>query len=177
MNSLYYTGVGSRRVPEDIATLMSQIGASLMAEGFILRSGGAEGSDKAFEAGVPFGIYKDIFTPRSHPDALWEQADGFLERFHPNPRAIVSEYVRLLMARNAFQILGPELNHPSEFMVCWTPDGAETARQTTIKTGGTGQAIRIADHYGVQIFNLFHHERIHDLVKFVNTNYGSINNG
>jgi hypothetical protein len=57
-----------------------------------------------------------------------------------------------LHSRNVHQILGQNLDSPTKFVVGWTPDGATTV--TTNKTGGTGQAIRIAVGYGVEVFNL-----------------------
>jgi hypothetical protein len=53
-----------------------------------------------------------------------------------------------LMARNAYQVLGYTLDVPADFIVCWTVKG--------LKTGGTGQALRMADDYGIPVFNLFH---------------------
>lgn len=44
-------------------------------------------------------------------------------------------------------MLGADLHSPSKFIVCWTRDGGAT--------GGTGQALRIADHYEIPVFNLF----------------------
>lgn len=49
------------------------------------------------------------------------------------------------MARNSYQILGPDLRTPADFVVCWTPDGSETEDQRTPLTGRTGQAIALAD--------------------------------
>ena len=48
----YYAGIGPRRVPKAIAEVMFHLAMKLGSEGLILRSGGAEGSDRAFEAGA-----------------------------------------------------------------------------------------------------------------------------
>ena len=45
-----------------------------------------------------------------------------------------------------------DLNTPSEFVICWTPDGSEGT--TTRETGGTGQAIRMAKKRGIKVMNL-----------------------
>lgn len=61
------------------------------------------------------------------------------------------------MARNVHQVLGPKpKDAPSlvEFVVCWTRDGAERGLDTSIVTGGTGMAIRLADSRRVPIYNL-----------------------
>lgn len=45
----YYTGVGSRETPEEILKVMEDLAFNLRETGWILRSGGAEGADTAFE--------------------------------------------------------------------------------------------------------------------------------
>lgn len=51
-------------------------------------------------------------------------------------------------------MLGISLQKPADFVICWTPDGARTAAETSQETGGTGQAIRVASAYGVKVYNL-----------------------
>lgn len=57
-----------------------------------------------------------------------------------------SPIARRLLGRNPFQVLGRDLKSPSLFVVCWTADGKDS--------GGTGTAIRIAETYGVPVFNM-----------------------
>ena len=64
-----YAGIGSRKVPDDIGGLMTSISEKLCQKGYLLRSGGAEGSDKKFEKGVKLSVIsgtpiynKEIFT-------------------------------------------------------------------------------------------------------------------
>ncbi len=69
------------------------------------------------------------------------------------------------MARNCYQVLGEDLSTPVDFVVCWTPDGAES--ETSRKTGGTGQAIRIAADLGIRVYNLKNRksrEEIYELI-------------
>lgn len=58
------------------------------------------------------------------------------------------------MARNGHQVLGATLDQPVSFVLCWTPDGAESEAQRTRDTGGTGQAIALASRHGIPVFNL-----------------------
>jgi predicted Rossmann fold nucleotide-binding protein DprA/Smf involved in DNA uptake len=44
----YYTGVGSRKTPPDVLSLMTRIATHLDSLGKILRSGGAKGADDLF---------------------------------------------------------------------------------------------------------------------------------
>jgi hypothetical protein len=53
---------------------------------------------------------------------------------------------RTYNARNVMVLLGPQLETPRERLVVWTPGGMEV--------GGTGHAIRVANHYGIPVRNL-----------------------
>lgn len=55
---VYYTGVGSRKTPQSILILMNKIAQHFSSYGWILRSGGAQGADTAFESGAS---EKEIF--------------------------------------------------------------------------------------------------------------------
>jgi len=146
---MYYAGIGSRRTPGDILSLMESIAKWLSERDYILRSGAAQGADTAFENGA--GNKKEIFTADSviHPLAF-----ETVDKYHPMPSAL-SDYVRKLMARNAMQIHGASMDIPVGFVICWTPDGANgTTVPTTRQSGGTGQTIRIAAAAGIEVFNL-----------------------
>ena len=146
----YYAGVGARKTPKNILALMTTFAKKAEEKGAVLRSGGAKGADSAFEAGVVDVANKQIFTPSSM-NVDWERASHLVDTHHPNSGAL-SSYVRLLMARNAFQVLGPYLDEPSESVICWTADGLST--YTTRATGGTGHAIRIAIANSIPVINL-----------------------
>ena len=152
---MYYTGVGSRKTPAHILALMRNIAIKLASINHTLRSGGADGADKAFEAGA--GTQKQIFFASTcTPEAM-----DIAKRFHPAWDRC-SAFARKLHGRNAFQVLGPNLNDPSTGLICWTPDGCVSHRTRSINTGGTGTAISIAEAYGVPISNLAipeHYER------------------
>lgn len=62
-----------------------------------------------------------------------------------------------LQARNSYQILGLDLNTPSNFVICWTKNGKGS--------GGTGQAIRIARAYNIPIFDAGYWNDIEDVRK------------
>ena len=68
----------------------------------------------------------------------------------------ISDAVKKLMTRNTAQVMGlDDLDvEYSEFVVCWTPDGCGTAKTRNRNTGGTGQAIALADELGIPVFNM-----------------------
>jgi hypothetical protein len=155
--SMAYAGIGSRNAPADQLQRMTRAAQRLAAMGYTLRSGGANGADKAFEAGA--GERKEIYLP-------WAGFNGSTSSFvSPSRDAMdvaaavhpawsrLSSAAQKLQARNSHQILGDDLRTPCDFVVCWTPDGAETERERTVATGGTGQAIALASRWGVPVFN------------------------
>ena len=142
-----YTGVGSRKTPKDILVIMRQIAIKMRKQGYKLRSGGADGADYAFELGSMDN--KSIYLAKH----ATREAKAISRKYHPAWERC-SQYARNLHGRNAFQVLGRDLNAPSRVLYCWTPDGCYKHRGRTIETGGTGTAISIADHYGVKVINL-----------------------
>lgn len=166
----YYAGIGSRKTPEDILSLMRKISCKLEKNEYILRSGGALGADLAFEQGTS---HADIYVPyfsfnEKHRkvcenvvykviNSADEEAFKSVKKFHPSPDSL-KDVGKLMMARNYRQIVG--LNEPnSQFVICWTEGGEER--------GGTGQAIRIANHFNIPVYNLGKEEIRERLEKFV----------
>lgn len=159
-----YAGIGSRETPEDICLLMTNIAKRLEQTGLILRSGGADGADKAFAEGVTEHANKQIFLPwvgfnnalGTYLGSSMEEAEKIAKKFHPRWHKC-SQGAKKLLTRNTFQILGADLKSPSDLVICWTKDGKNS--------GGTGQALRIADHYKIPVFNLHNPDNIKKIAK------------
>lgn len=149
----YYTGVGSRKTPSRILQLMTAIAQKMARYNYILRSGGAIGADSAFEAGA--GIRKAIFYAQDST----HEAEVLASQFHPAWNKC-SDFAKRLHGRNSFQVLGADLSTPSQYCICWTPDGCETHATREYVTGGTGTAISIADAYNVPVVNLANQYRL-----------------
>ena len=138
----YYAGIGSRKTPYHVLEMMKRVAIYLEDVGYILRSGGAEGADSAFESGVVRGN-KEIFYANDVPDD--SPALELASRIHPAWERC-KPYVRKLMARNCWQILGKDLKTPVHGIICWTEGGR--------MIGGTSQALRLAQMHDISIFNL-----------------------
>jgi hypothetical protein len=157
-----YAGVGSRSAPDHVLKLMERIGFRLAELGWILRTGGAEGADQAFERGAQAGKGAvGVFLPwpgyNGYDEAVLtaptQEALELAASLHPAWGGL-SQGVRKLMARNSHQVLGTHLDSPVAFVICWTPDGAEHERECGPTTGGTGQAVRLASRRGIPVVNL-----------------------
>jgi hypothetical protein len=152
-----YAGIGSRQTPKHILNIMTSIASKLEANGFMLRSGGAIGADTAFENGIQFNSNKEIFLA----DDATTDALQLAEMYHPNWDAC-SAYARKLHARNGMILLGANLNDPVNFVICYTADGKAT--------GGTGQALRLADDKNIPILNLYFDDVYQRAINFLGIN-------
>lgn len=159
----YYAGIGSRKAPENILRLMQKTAAWLEKRDYVLRSGGAQGSDQAFERGVE--AKKEIFYAKDATSAAMDVA----KNYHPAWNRMGS-YAQKLHARNAFQVLGnPLYLKPVDFVICWTPDGCESHASRSIASGGTGTAISIANANDIPVYNLFNDSSVLKLREFFRT--------
>ena len=173
----YYTGIGSRDLPEEAYSTLRQIGYKLKSLGYALRSGAAAGADDAFWLGAcqyydekgagreprPEGIYLpwDGFngystdhhwgcfrTPFCRDKAIGFEARKIAEQVHPAWERC-GKGAKAMHARNVLQLLGDDLTTPSKFLVCWAPMTGED----TI-SGGTSTAWEIAKLHNVPRFNI-----------------------
>lgn len=148
-----YAGIGARKTPLAVLIDIQNLARNIATSGTILRSGAAGGADTAFENGCDdVNGPKQIFLPwkgfNNHPSNYYNctmEAMQLASRYHP-AWGRLSQGARKLMARNAYQMLGPNLNSPALFVVCWTPQGSTV--------GGTGQSIRMAEDLNIPVFNL-----------------------
>lgn len=173
-----YTGVGSREMLKERSYPARDVARTLSDIGYTLITGdAAEGGDAIFwEYGDgskrcrfgPVGrfSYQDDVRVIEKEDPAYMLAYRIAEYTHPAWRWL-PDWMKELHTRNVFQVLGSRTADPTEFMVCWTPDGAERGSETSKKTGGTGTAIRIADAFGVPVFNLQREDAIPRLEEFL----------
>ncbi len=165
------TGIGSRETPEAICQYMSWCGYQIADKGWVLRSGGADGADKAFEHGVvtwdvenngkkklrelmeiflPWKGFnkapKDVEHICEYKKELDEKAEGIAKRIHPAWHAC-SPGAKKMHTRNIYQLLGYSLESKSDYVMCWTPKGEDV--------GGTRTVIVLAKELGIPVLNFF----------------------
>lgn len=170
---IYYAGIGSRETPEAILRTFTELGRKLVAYSCVLRSGRAGGADSAFERGcIMANGQAEIFIPwagfpkggnlADRPAILFDHIEpaqkqkalASIEQYHPAPDKL-SYGARKLMARNYCQMFGKSVSSPvSSFVLCYTKDGRAS--------GGTGQAIRMAEDAGIRVFNAHGYENCPD---------------
>lgn len=171
-----YAGIGARDTPPEVLRLMTQLAGRMEGEGWRLRSGGARGADAAFEAGVQDPSKRAIYLPGAsfnqrsagtggYVDSTrlpgWEQALETVAQYHPAPERL-SPFARNLMARNAMQVMGPNMDRPADLVVAYTPGGEVV--------GGTGQALRMAGDIGIPVRNLGNPETMASVRRYLGLN-------
>lgn len=157
------TGIGSRRAPETILTHMKTIGIWCLNNDIELRSGHCKGPDWFFEQGaqeyctayLPWVGYNSYLKSRATLKCINYFAHLQLMRRklifdnHANPYAL-NDVSYTFMSRNCHQVLGDNLDHPSNALVCYTPDGKHS--------GGTGFAMNLAYAFGIPIINMYKYD-------------------
>lgn len=176
MQPLIYAGIGSRKTPPSILAYMIQFARHLrMFHHAHVYSGCAPGADSAFELGAKadgtyFLPYQGAFQRKNlayFPQRKDIPSHSYVVRGqHPQARSIAERHyngppfftlkpsAQALHTRNVCQILGPECQTPVHFVVCYTPDGATQLSEFTPLSGGTRTAIRLAEIYGIPVWNL-----------------------
>lgn len=168
MTERFYTGIGSREAPLPILKRAQALGKELALKGFIGRSGKAEGMDEAFmkgfgEAGVgsfinylPYPSFRDsLALPTGcrdiscYPDDVWKEAVMIARDVYGKGWFEITPGSRDLHTRNVFQVLGDDLQTPSEFVLYW----AEPKGRNAVK-GGTNTAFQIANVFNVKTLKI-----------------------
>lgn len=162
----YFTLVGSRDTPRESYEILEDMARYLaIFKGWTGRSGGADGADSALETAllkVPDKM--EVYLPwtnfngrvansRLHlidtPTFVnYREAMLIAEETHPAWDRC-SRGAKALHTRNVYQVLGRDLNTPSNLLICWaipTKDGVK---------GGTNTAVQLAKKHGCQIINIY----------------------
>ncbi|ENH7112192.1 hypothetical protein ACXHQ0_19055 [Vibrio antiquarius] len=174
-----FAGIGSRRVSHITSLKHAQFAFCMALFGYTNNTGGADGIDTSTEFGsklaydwlsdnfgLPKGEYQRVlncflpwagFNGRGNGNEYivppkTNQIISIAQSHHPDWQYL-GDGAKNMMCRNTCQVLGETLQKPVNFVMCHTPDGALDESQTSSKTGGTGQAIRIASRRNIKVFN------------------------
>lgn len=173
---IYYTGIGSRETPKAILDIMEDLANWCSEKGCILRSGGADGADTAFETGCNnWGGDKEIYIPWGNFNDRSVSEEGIFVRGNDvNSREIASTIhpvfyslgrgAQALHARNVNQVLGRDSSNPdpSSFLIYFAP----RTKNGNIK-GGTATAVKLAERFGVDCWNMFDNHKIEDIKSWI----------
>ena len=171
-----YAGVGARSTPREVLAGMSDVAQVLGDAGFALSTGGADGADRAFEAGAlrtdapvtvhtpwpGYNGYRPGRDPESDIDVVHPKAGDavrglsflHLARRHHPAWDRCRRGARALFLRNV-SILAGALDDdgavlPVRAVIAWNPNGSAHGREA----GGTGHTLRVAAELGIPVVNL-----------------------
>lgn len=162
----FYAGIGSRKMTnQHMYSLIPNVSYYLEDCGYILRSGGAEGSDSLFYDGLKDKTNSEIYLPwKNYNKSVVNPLFKFSNEIEEKSELIAGNHhpawsscngsVRKLHSRNALIILGKDINIPCKFVVCYTENE---------EYGGTSLGLRIAKTYNIPVFNL---AKIQTLIRF-----------
>jgi hypothetical protein len=128
------TCVGSRKAPECFLRIFEEFGNYIRHKEYWARSGHADGIDYAIEKGARNRCITYLPWP------------GLVVLSHEPYVVKLSDAIKKIKCRNVYQLVGENLDKPSDLVVCWTLRGEPV--------GGTGLVIKMARHAEIPIINL-----------------------
>jgi hypothetical protein len=150
------TCVGSRKAPECFLRIFEEFGNYIRHKEYWARSGHADGIDYAIEKGARNRCI--TYLPWPGFNSKCPELGAIRCKKDINPRALevvlshepyvvkLSDAIKKIKCRNVYQLVGENLDKPSDLVVCWTLRGEPV--------GGTGLVIKMARHAEIPIINL-----------------------
>lgn len=168
---LRYAGIGPRNTPLDVCEQLVHVARQMDQQGWIVRSGHAQGADQAWACGHG-PANREIYLPWHSFNHEGELPEGFqVSPVTPQLEAVarvahpgwsnLRQGGQKLMMRNVSIILGHELDDPVKFVAYWAP-------QRKVQ-GGTGNAVRLASLYGIPGFNIAYEDDQQAMSEFVDS--------
>lgn len=164
----HYAGVGQRNITLQVAETMKQCASKLEAMGYILRSGGARGSDSAFESGVSNPSAKLIYRPWNDGKGIPLSKEDFIYSYNLLKELNIIPWIDnidqvalKLHCRNVFQITNQQ-KHNVNFVLYYCDRGSGLDTQ-----GGTRTAIVLAYKLGIKTYNLYEPKVLQKVENFI----------
>lgn len=152
----YYTGTGIVQVSKSMKETILAIAKYLSDQGYTLRTGLSKGMDAAFIEGsdsVSLFTYEGENT--NGADAFICEETDFIKRdLKENYLTLgaLTKVARQRVVRSYYELLGEDLNTPSEFLVCYDPC-----------EGVVNYTHRLANRLGIKVYNLYDKEELKKL--------------
>jgi hypothetical protein len=160
------TIIGSRQTPSDVLELMEHIATWCTRKGIVVRSGKAGGADaaaiygcmKAYEQSDIVAV-PEMYIPwagfgETGMSTAWDSVQGsnvhaesIASSIHPAWYKC-SQGAKKLHTRNVCQILGVNLDKPSDVVLYWCKEVGGKP------TGGTATAVNLGTRYGCKCINM-----------------------
>jgi hypothetical protein len=156
-----YVGIGSRNAPQSVLDTMYRLSIRFAELGFTLRTLNNSEVDKAFYDGCISADGKmSVYVPwidSSQPKNPYhctptKQAFTHCDRVDPNFQHFHTQ-TKAIKARLANLLFGVDTEVQADFLVCWSPEGAEDIHQIKATTGEISGVLEIKPTYTMPVFN------------------------
>ena len=155
--TMYYTGVGLEKMSIEMMSTMSNAAIKLRQMGLVLRTGFDDGAWVAFWMGAKYGRKYDYISKKDVTTIALNIAKTFISENDKLAWDCMTQDAKDRYARNVMLVLGRNCISPSKFLLCWTPNGAESSIHCNTyygKTGYIGLFIKVARAYKIPVINL-----------------------
>lgn len=156
--------------PDDLNVVMEKVSNLLNNNGYTVRLGGNKGLEEIPEQKF---TRKELHLPwrgfnEKESKSTFNAKEAYVLAKQCSPvYDKLPDVVKAFLARNVRLILGRQLNSPLLFLITWSKDGCEAAKNRSIKTGNVGHVIAMADLMHVPVFNLANENAISRLESYV----------
>lgn len=174
-----YAGIGDGKTPDDVLEQFSSIAARLSELGYSTRVTGEKPVSNYFEKN---SLEKELYLPWSPFEVEGEKLESKFSKVTTQAIEIMGEHyqafkgkewdelkpgVKKIISRNVHLLLGPELKTPVDFLICWTPCGAEKRKDISARTWFSGPVISLAHAKRIPVFNLKNPDAMKRLNEFL----------
>jgi hypothetical protein len=154
---MYYTGIGLDLPNDELLPRITNAANMARNEGFILRTNLSDGAWAPFWFGSGYGKFMDRIRIKEATVLSLNIAKSYIAQINRNKWDYFDQHQKNLHALSIMLLFGPQCNHPSKFLLCWTPNGAESAAHCTGSNGVTsyvGFMIQVARVNKIPVINL-----------------------
>jgi hypothetical protein len=155
--TMYYTGIGLDLPSDDLLPRITYAAYEARKKGFILRTSLSDGAWVPFWIGSGYGKFMDRIRIKEATALALNMAKSYIAQINRNKWDYFDQHQKNLHALDIMLLFGPQCNHPSKFLLCWTPNGAESAAHCTGLNGVTGYVgflIQVARVNKIPVINL-----------------------
>lgn len=176
-----YAAMSNDNAPQEVLELMGRIARRLAEQSFTARH-------LSFKAGEKTGFAEVVAQAASGKTEVYLPWKGFnnaeskftVGRFlSPEAASLVKQFmptfeglkpaVQKIIGCNAHVVMGQDLRSPVRFLIVWSEDGLEDAKNRTAKSGYMGTPVSIASSLRIPVFNLKNPDAVERLWKFLET--------
>lgn len=170
-----YAVIANKDPDQNSQEVVKRIVTKLSEHGFIARCSGMEGIEEipeklnvSHELHLPWKNFDQKQSKFTYNNPL---VQGIAKKFHPTWDSL-KLVIQSFLSKNVRLLCGYQGNSLSLFMLCWSADGVESAKDKTFDTGSVGHAICVAAAHHIPVFNIAKPDAEERLYKYLGIQNG-----